>query len=85
MHVMIVKEPRKPPKAVVIEKNTLQQARDIISTMEVMKPKWKCELIKAEKLQATDAFPTSVVKQAAIEPLQIQTNAGVIAALEALL
>ena len=50
-----------------------------------MKPKWKCELIKAEKLQATDAFPTSVVKQAAIEPLQIQTNAGVIAALEALL
>lgn len=63
MHVMIIKQPRKPAKAMVVEKHNIQHAKDIQSTMQVMNPKWKCELLEATKLSASDAIPVPVVRQ----------------------
>ena len=69
MHVLLIKQPRKPLRVVVVEKNRLDYARDIQSTMQVLKPKWKCDLLKAEKIGSSDAIPASIVTQAVVNPL----------------
>jgi len=70
MHVLYVKPPRKPKMALIVEKKSYKFANDIISTMAVMKPTWKCELVKAEKFPGNEGIiPLEVMKQAIIKPL----------------
>ena len=68
MHVLYVKPPRRPKKALIVDKKSYQFACDIVSTMNVMKPKWKCEIVKAKKFPGDDIIPLDVIKQAAIGP-----------------
>jgi hypothetical protein len=84
---MIVKQPRKPVWAVVVEKNRLQYAKDLHSTMQVMRPSWRCELIEAQKLgSGKHAFPESVVIQAVMEPLHpVEDVEDIIKTLKALM
>ena len=67
-HVLIVKQPRKKQRVVIIKKNKLQFAHDLISTMAVMRPKWKCELIEVSN-EDDAGIPVEVTKQAIIQPL----------------
>ncbi len=87
MHVMIVKQPRKPAWAVVVEKNRLQHAKDLHSTMQVMRPSWRCELIEAQKLGSSKhAFPEEVILQAVMDPLHpLEEGDDIINTLEAMM
>jgi|TARA_B100001094_G_C18170672_1_gene794912 hypothetical protein len=69
MHVLYIKPPRKPKKALIVGKKDYQIACDIVSTMNVMKPKWKCEIVEAKKFgEGNDIIPLDVLMQAIIGP-----------------
>lgn len=69
-HVLLVKQPRKKQQVTIVKKSNLQYAKDLVSTMRVMRPKWKCELLGAANFGNGDSgIPEDVVRQAAIKPL----------------
>ncbi len=69
-YVLLVKQPRKKQQVTIVKKSNLQNAKDLVSTMRVMRPKWKCELLEAGNYSNGDCgIPEDVARQAAIQPL----------------
>ena len=67
--ILFVKPPRKPKVAYLVEKSRTQYALDLISTMKVMYPKWKLELIEIEKFDNL-CIPRDAHIRALTDPLE---------------
>ena len=79
MKIIMLKKPRKPTQYIVVDKKSEKWAEDLVSTKNVLKPNWKCEMIEATAME--EGFHASVMHQALVEPLQLTKNEEIIRAI----
>lgn len=76
MKIIMLKKPKKPTQYIVVDKKSEKWAEDLVSTTNVLKPNWKCEMIESTAIE--DGFPASVMHQAIVEPLRLTKNEEII-------